>query len=235
MSAVIVFGASGALGKSVCRLAADLGHRVIPVSRTDTGADPVTSNVLMDEQLTTSLLSTVLTLEAAPTRLIGVVTSGANNYPHTVGDSTGLELIESVRENVVSVLTAINALHAIPVRPISVVAIGSIFSVQGGSSNTPYTTAKHALVGLVRAATEDYRQDNIAINALCPGPIIGEMLRDVLKRRNPGKDADHLIARLQESRGPKSILEYDEVAAAALHLASMGFVGVRGQIVVQDN
>ena len=56
-----------------------------------------------------------------------------------------------------------------------VVASVQTFTAVGNSA--AYVTAKHALLGLVRAMSLDYAARNIRVNCVCPGAIDTPMLR----------------------------------------------------------
>ncbi|KAL3491747.1 3-oxoacyl-reductase [Aspergillus germanicus] len=62
----------------------------------------------------------------------------------------------------------------------SVVVFGSNASVTGAPSLSAYTTSKHAVLGLMRAAAIDAAPFGIRVNAVCPGPIDTPMLRNVV-------------------------------------------------------
>ncbi|KAL3452325.1 3-oxoacyl-reductase [Aspergillus insuetus] len=62
----------------------------------------------------------------------------------------------------------------------SVVVFGSNASVTGAPSLSAYTTSKHAVLGLMRAAAIDAAPFGVRVNAVCPGPIDTPMLRNVV-------------------------------------------------------
>ncbi|KND90764.1 3-oxoacyl-[acyl-carrier-protein] reductase FabG [Tolypocladium ophioglossoides CBS 100239] len=62
-----------------------------------------------------------------------------------------------------------SAIDGRPLQRGSIVNFGSIQGVVGITLSTAYTAAKHAVVGLTRTASEDYAQDGLRINAICPG------------------------------------------------------------------
>ncbi|MEO0917427.1 MAG: glucose 1-dehydrogenase [Pseudomonadota bacterium] len=56
-----------------------------------------------------------------------------------------------------------------------IVNTASIFSQIGMAGMTLYTAAKHAVLGMTRAASIEYGKDNIRINAVSPGGVETEM------------------------------------------------------------
>src|SRR5690606_36011606 len=70
----------------------------------------------------------------------------------------------------------------------SIINISSVSGFRPQPNNPAYVSAKHAVVGLTKAAAVENGEDGIRINSVAPGAIDTPMLRDALDRF--GFDAD---------------------------------------------
>jgi NAD(P)-dependent dehydrogenase (short-subunit alcohol dehydrogenase family) len=59
----------------------------------------------------------------------------------------------------------------------AIVVLASVQAFTAVGNSAAYVTAKHALLGLVRAMSLDYAAKNIRVNCVCPGAIDTPMLR----------------------------------------------------------
>jgi NAD(P)-dependent dehydrogenase (short-subunit alcohol dehydrogenase family) len=118
----------------------------------------------------------------------------------------------------------------------TVVAIGSLNSWRGDRNLTSYVASKHAVLGIVRSAALDLGRRGIRVNALAPGPITTEALLERMARRERerGITVDEALAAAAAQTALGRIATVDEVAAAALFLASDLSAGITGQLLAVD-
>lgn len=62
----------------------------------------------------------------------------------------------------------------------SIMFIGSTLSRKAVPSSASYTVSKHALMGLMKATCQDLREHNIRSNAVCPGLVDTQLLKDTM-------------------------------------------------------
>ncbi|MBV7699684.1 glucose 1-dehydrogenase [Streptomyces sp. TRM70350] len=90
-------------------------------------------------------------------------------------------------------------------------SVGGLVAIPAAA---PYIASKHAVVGLTRAAADEYAKQNIRVNAIAPGSTRTEITADWFQR-NPG--LEHMV----NSLTPQGrTAEPEEVAAAAAWLLS---------------
>jgi NAD(P)-dependent dehydrogenase (short-subunit alcohol dehydrogenase family) len=58
-----------------------------------------------------------------------------------------------------------------------IINIASIAGRQGTAMLSAYCTAKHGVVGLTRALAEEFREQRVLVNAICPGSVDTDMLK----------------------------------------------------------
>ena len=128
--------------------------------------------------------------------------------------------------------------HALPVLRdgASIVVIGSINSFRGDPHIASYVASKHAVLGIVRSTALDLGRRGIRVNGLAPGPIATEALltRMRTRERERGIPVDQALAAAARQTALGRMATADEVAAAALFLASELSSGVTSHLLPVD-
>ena len=109
----------------------------------------------------------------------------------------------------------------------SVIMMGSISWIRGRPGMAGYTTSKAGINGLTRTLARELGDRNIRVNCIVPGAIVTERQRQLWLK--PEDDQ-----RFLELQCLKFRLQPDEVARAALFLASDEARGIAGQNLVVD-
>jgi NAD(P)-dependent dehydrogenase (short-subunit alcohol dehydrogenase family) len=113
----------------------------------------------------------------------------------------------------------------------AIINIASSHSLQIIPGCFPYPVAKHGLIGLTRALAAEYGARGVRVNAICPGYIETQGLRDYFATfPDPEEERSrvgslHVVARIGQP---------DEVAGPALFLASRDAAFISGEALVVD-
>ena len=129
--------------------------------------------------------------------------------------------------------------HSIPLMKAtggSVIAMGSLNSRRAHARQCLYTATKHAVLGVVRSAALDLGRYGIRVNALGPGPVATDALlgRLAARARAGAPSPDDVLAQFADDTALGRIATEDDVARAALFLASDLSSGISGQLVPVD-
>ena len=118
----------------------------------------------------------------------------------------------------------------------AIIVMGSVNSWRGDPNIAAYAGSKHAVLGIVRSAALDLGRRAIRVNALGPGPIATDALLARMRRREAerGIAVEEALATAAQQTALGRIATVDEVASAALFLASDLSSGITGQLIPVD-
>ena len=110
----------------------------------------------------------------------------------------------------------------------AIVNCSSVAGLVGLAGVPAYVASKHGVIGLTRTAALEYAQQNIRVNAICPGPIETPMLERLMAGM-PGGRSGVLAAEPVGRLGSP-----DEIASAVVWLCSPAASFVTGHAMAVD-
>jgi len=113
----------------------------------------------------------------------------------------------------------------------SLIAISSMTGKRPLYGRTPYAAAKMGVIGLVRTLATELGPHGIRVNAVCPGPVAGPRIEQVIARQAEarGITAEQARAEMDSLSPLRRMVTAEEVAAACVFLASGGSAAITGE------
>ena len=133
-------------------------------------------------------------------------------------------------------LTARAALpHLIRSGESSIVFVSSIWAVTATYRRVAYTVAKSGLTDLARALAIDHAGDGVRVNAVAPGYVDTDLLRQSLSEINPGQPIDQLLAAAADDQPLKRLPRPEEIGELVAFLVGPRARCITGQTLVVDS
>ena len=122
--------------------------------------------------------------------------------------------------------------HMIPQESGRVINISSLEGKHGKAGISAYVAAKHAINGLTKSAAKEVGTLGITVNALCPGLIYTDILRDSgpAAAASMGLTFDEMLEQFASESSIKRVNTVEEVGAVAVLLASDIGAGITGAL-----
>lgn len=225
--AVVVTGAAGGLGGETVRLLASRGVRVLAVDVNAQQLDALSATVAEP-----AALGTYEADVSQPREVRGFIDEAVRRFGRLDALFNNAAIlgpavpIEEYTEHAFARVLSVNvhgiwlatkyALPHLSTTRGRIVNTSSIAGISGWRNLSGYTAAKHAVIGLTRAAAVEYAEHGVQVNALCPGSMDTAMLWEGAEGISPDRAE---AQRTLESAVPQGRLGSPaEVAQAAVWL-----------------
>ncbi|MEU2060930.1 glucose 1-dehydrogenase [Streptomyces sp. NPDC013455] len=238
---VIITGASSGIGAAAAELFAQEEARVVLTARRKDRLLEVVDRIVAAGGQATAVVADVTRAEdmhaAVRTALetFGSLDAAFNNAGwtstgtpmHLMGDD---EYDRIMDVNARGVWNAMRAQIAVMLEHGggSIVNTSSVAGVRATGSSAPYIAAKHAVIGLSRAAADEYVQQHIRVNAIAVGSTRTELMEQVLS------DTPSLLKPFTERAIQQRLADPVEIAQTAAWLCSDRSSFTTGAVIPAD-
>lgn len=233
----IVTGAGSGIGRATALRFAEAGARVLAVDRAAEGLESTRSagsggiEILVQDVATDDAPERVerecRARFGAPTILINNAGIGGAK-PVDATEDADLDRFISVNLRSVFRMARMAVRAMLPARAGAIVNMASVFGMTGFVGSSAYSATKAAVVGLTHQMAAEYGGAGIRVNAIAPGVI-----RTGMTQRNIESNAWYRAA-MMDTTPMASPGEPDDIAHAALYLASREAKFVNGHVLVVD-
>lgn len=131
--------------------------------------------------------------------------------------------------------------HAIPIMKHAgrgrIINIASAHGLVASPFKSAYVAAKHGVVGFTKSVALEVAQDNITVNAICPGyvktPLVEGQIKDQAKARNMTED-DVMRDVILAAQPTKAFVEIDQIGGMVDYILSDAGASVNGAALTID-
>jgi NAD(P)-dependent dehydrogenase (short-subunit alcohol dehydrogenase family) len=238
----LVTGAGSGIGRASAKLFAAEGARLVVFDRVDAVHDTAKAIVEAGGQAVALVGDAGLEADVAKAVETAVSTYGGLDICYAnagvsggytpLFEMTAENWTELLRINLIGPFLAIKhaAKAMIPRGKGSIICTASVAGLRSGAGGIPYSASKAGVINLVQTCAQQLAGTGVRVNAICPGLIETGMTKPLFDRARERGTVDRIGQLNPLQRGG----EPEEIAGAALFLASDDSSYVDGQAIVVD-
>jgi 2-keto-3-deoxy-L-fuconate dehydrogenase len=243
----LVTGAGSGIGREIALLFARQGAHVLIADRDTAAAETVTGEVATQGGVATTQPLDVAEEAQVQAAFAGVAQrfgrldilvnnagiSHVGNILETSADDWDRVMSVNARGVFLCTKAGVAQMLAQEPRGGSIVNIASVAGMIAVDRRFPYSASKGAVISITRSVAIDFATTGIRVNAICPGTVHTPFVEGYLARNFPDT-ADEVRQQLHARQPIGRMGRPDEIAAAALYLASEEAAFVTGSCLVID-
>lgn len=190
-----VTGASQGIGRQIAVTLAEAGANVALAARNESNLEETAD--LIDDPRATAVVPTDVSDEDSVTEGIAATVDAFGDLSilvNNAGIAGPTKPIEEITVDEWRTTQEVNLMgmflcvkHAVPhLRAADSGRIVNISSISGKRplvNRTPYTASKMGVMGLTRTLAHELGDDDILVNTICPGPVVGDRLERVIQNQ----------------------------------------------------
>jgi NAD(P)-dependent dehydrogenase (short-subunit alcohol dehydrogenase family) len=237
----LVTGAGSGIGAAIAEVFASAGARVFVADRDETGAKATAEKIIaaggraQTLKLDITIEADIAAAQTAIGRPLDILVNNAGvGAVGTILQTSPADLNRLISVNVMGTFLVTRAFlpAMLERRTGSVINLASIAGVVGLRDRFAYSTTKFAIVGMTKSLALDHSRDGVRFNAICPCRVETPW---VAQRISEYPDPDSARRDMESTQLAGRMARPDEVAAAALYLASDEAVMVTGSTLMIDS
>ena len=129
-----------------------------------------------------------------------------------------------------------NAIPLLKINGGSIINLSSTAGIFGFPLRTPYAASKWAIIGLTKSLAMELGEFKIRVNAICPGSVSGERMKNVIKAKSEsiGISTQKIQEDYESMVSLKTFVDKEDIARIAIFLISNDANKITGQVLTVD-